>query len=344
MVTIRDWRKRCSSYGENFKFCERASSEYQVLESYFSLKILHRFGPCIILETRSNSVSPSDSVSQVGSGSIANFPVQHTFSQPSIQPPHYSHKILWMLEDCQKDSHNIVTESNKSRPAMEKAVQHEDGMLINAGEWHAIKVNVRVIASRDLLPLPIPCNTPISMKKKTKTYFTRYYLKQWNDAVLKLEEQEPLLALCAAHWKAEHVLNTILTGTSESNQKASMRRDDTSDLEDTAIPPPTSPSKTNTSSSKRRLLNPSLSKPKKKKTGKEKGAKDSVKRMSMVSFYMVYTNVIIIAAPPSITINNDTINKQLGLSMENAGTAAAATESRDKPNTRFTHSHCSLTT
>ena len=88
------------------------------------------------------------------------------------------------------------------------------------------------------------------MKKKTKTYFTRYYLKQWNNVVLKLEEQEPLLALCAAHWKAEHVLNTILTGTSESNQKASMRRDNASNLEDPAIPLPTSPSKMNTSSSK----------------------------------------------------------------------------------------------
>jgi len=217
---------------------------------------------------------------------------------------------------------------------MEKAVQHEDGTLINAGEWRAIKANARVIASRNLLPLPIPHNTPISMKKKTKTYFTRYYVKQWNDAVLKLEEQEPLLALYAAHWKAEHVLNTILTGTSESNQKASTRRDNASDLEDPAVPLPASPSKTNTSSSKHRLLNPSLSKPKeKKKTGKEKGAKDSVKCMSVVSFYMVYTNVIIIAAPPSITIDNDAINKQLGLSMENAGTTAAATESRDKPNT-----------
>ena len=104
-------------------------------------------------------------------------------------------------------------------------------------------------------------------------------------------------------------------------------------LEDPAVPLPTSPSKTNTSSSKRRLSNPSPSKPKKKKkTGKEKGAKDSVKHTSMVSFYMVYTNVIIIAAPPSITIDDDAINKQLGLSMKNAGTTAAATESQDKPN------------
>ncbi|KIJ92866.1 hypothetical protein K443DRAFT_13285, partial [Laccaria amethystina LaAM-08-1] len=51
--------------------------------------------------------------------------------------------------------------------------------------------------------------------------------------------------------------------------------------------------------------------------GKEKGVKDSKK-----------------ALPPSIIINDDAINKQLGLSTENAGTAAAAaTESSNKPNT-----------
>jgi hypothetical protein len=121
---------------------------------------------------------------------------------------------------------------------MEKAVRHEDGTLINVGEWRAIKANARAIASHDLLPLPLPCDTPFSTKKKTKTFFTKYYLKHWTDAVLKLEEQEPLLALCAAHWKAEHILNIILTGSSESNPQASTRREDVSDLDDPAVPHP----------------------------------------------------------------------------------------------------------
>jgi len=43
--------------------------------------------------------------------------------------------------------------------------------------------------------------------------------------------------------------------------------------------------------------------------------------------------MILVASPPSITINDDAINKQLGLSTENAGTTAAATESSNKPNT-----------
>jgi len=43
--------------------------------------------------------------------------------------------------------------------------------------------------------------------------------------------------------------------------------------------------------------------------------------------------MILVASPPSITINDIIINKQLGLSTENTGTGAAATESSDKPNT-----------
>jgi len=128
-------------------------------------------------------------------------------------------------------------------------------------------------------------DTPFSTKKKTKTFFTKYYLKHWTDTVLKLEEQEPLLALCAAHWKAKHILNTILTGSSKSNQKASARREDASDLDDPAVPPPTPCLKTNASSSKCCLSNPSPSKPKKKKkVGKEKGAKDSKKGTAIVAF------------------------------------------------------------
>ena len=121
-------------------------------------------------------------------------------------------------------------------------------MLINMGEWHTFKENARVIANHDLLPLLIPHNTPLSMKKKMKTFFTKYYFKHWTDTVLKLEEQEPLLTLCATQWKAEHVLNTILTGASD--QKASASKKDASDLDDPAISLPAPSLMTNPSGSK----------------------------------------------------------------------------------------------
>ena len=170
------------------------------------------------------------------------------------------------------------------------------------------------------------------MKKKTKTFFIKYRFKHWTDTVLKLEEQEPLLTLCATHWKAEHVLNTILTGASD--QKASASKKDASDVDDPAISLPTPSSMTNPSGSKRRLLNLSPTKPKKKKkTGKERGTKDSKKRTSIVFFYIVYTtDVILVASPPSIIIDDDAINKQLSLAMENTGTATTTAQSRDEPN------------
>ena len=215
---------------------------------------------------------------------------------------------------------------------MEKAIQHKDNTLINAGEWPAIKANARAIANRDLLPLPIPRDVPLSMKKKTKTFFTKYHFKHWTDAVLKLEEQEPLLTLCATHWKAEHILNAILTGASD--QKASMSKEDTSDLDDPAISLPTPSLMTNPSGSKRCLSNLSPTKPKKKKkTGKERGAKDSEKCTSIVFFYIVSTtDMILVVSPPSIIIDNNIINKQLSLATENTGTATTTAQSRDEPN------------
>ena len=90
---------------------------------------------------------------------------------------------------------------------------------------------------------------------------------------MKLKEQEPLLTLCATHWKAEHILNTILTGALD--QKASASKEDASDLDDPAVSLPAPSLMTNTSGSKWRLSNPSPTKlKKKKKTGKERGAKD----------------------------------------------------------------------
>ena len=168
--------------------------------------------------------------------------------------------------------------------------------------------------------------------EEDKKNFTKYHFKHWTDVVLKLKEQEPLLTLCATHWKAENVLKPILTGASD--QKVSMSEEDASDLDDPAVSLPTPSSMTNPSGSKCWLSNPSPTKPKKKKKpGKESGAKDSKKCTSIVFFYMVYTTyMILVASPHSIIINDNAINKQLSLAMENTGTAATTTQFRDEPN------------
>jgi hypothetical protein len=93
---------------------------------------------------------------------------------------------------------------------MEQAIRHEDGTMISLGEWAAIKATARFV-KMELLALPDPRDRRAKGQKKTKIYFRSFYQTEWEAAIQKMESQQPLLALCAAHWKADHVLgNTLL--------------------------------------------------------------------------------------------------------------------------------------
>jgi hypothetical protein len=96
---------------------------------------------------------------------------------------------------------------------MQRSIRHADGTAISRGEWTSIKASARLILL-DLLRLPPPqdpCNR--SIKKdlpKTKTYFRNFFPIEWQKALVDLETLQPLIALCAPHWKAEHVLGNML--------------------------------------------------------------------------------------------------------------------------------------
>jgi hypothetical protein len=97
---------------------------------------------------------------------------------------------------------------------MEQAIRHADGTLITTSEYAAIKATGRMI-KMELLSLPPSRDRRAKDRQKTKTYFRTYYPKEWDAALMKMETQQPLLALCAARWKADHVLgNTLLVKAS----------------------------------------------------------------------------------------------------------------------------------
>jgi len=97
---------------------------------------------------------------------------------------------------------------------MEQAIRHLDGTLITSGEWSAIRATARKIKT-DLLALPAPRDRRAKDRPKTKTYYRSFFPKEWDAALEKMEQLQPLLALCAAHWKADHVLgNTLLVRSS----------------------------------------------------------------------------------------------------------------------------------
>ena len=97
---------------------------------------------------------------------------------------------------------------------MEQAVRHSDGTMITSGEWTAIKATARMIKA-DLLALPPPRDKRAKDRPKTKTYYRSFFSKDWDTALERMEQHQPLLALCAAHWKADHILgNTLLVKSS----------------------------------------------------------------------------------------------------------------------------------
>ncbi|KAM6497738.1 hypothetical protein JOM56_005686 [Amanita muscaria] len=64
----------------------------------------------------------------------------------------------------------------------------------------------------------------------TKSFFRTFFHNEWIDAILQLEELQPLLTYCAGHWKAEAVLQNMLDSlcTKEGNDRV----DDIDDADD----------------------------------------------------------------------------------------------------------------
>jgi hypothetical protein len=100
---------------------------------------------------------------------------------------------------------------------MERAIRHPDGSMISNGEWSAIRTSARRI-KETLYQLERPRQIRgRGQPPKTKSYFRKYFPAQWRAAIQEWEAEQPLLALCTANWKAEHVLgNSLLVRSTNS--------------------------------------------------------------------------------------------------------------------------------
>lgn len=174
--------------------------------------------------SRSASLAPSDSLSQAPSrvSSLA-LPSISPFHQPASRPDDYPPEVLWCLEDCKRDHDVKISPGNESRPPMQSAIRNADGTLISDGVWDAIKLSSRHVA-HSLLSIDLKGRN--ANRSKTKQLFKSFFNAEWNEALTQLEQMQPLLRLCAAHWKADHVLgNTLVSMTSaQSSTRTSTKR------------------------------------------------------------------------------------------------------------------------
>ena len=70
-----------------------------------------------------------------------------------MRPADLPVEVLWTFKDYKADPDVNVTQSNASRPPMEKAIHRGDGMIITPSEWNAIKTTVCMV-KMELLQLP----------------------------------------------------------------------------------------------------------------------------------------------------------------------------------------------
>ena len=142
-----------------------------------------------------------------------------------------------------------TTGTNKSWPKMDKSVRHEDGTLISKGEWASILGTANEV-KKDLLSLPHRKGRT-SCDSRTRTYFHKNFPKEWDSAIDKMENLEPLLGLCTLHWKAEHIIGSVLLRSHGSKSSDDHTQDEESEGNECPQSPASSSQKRRGSSSLR---------------------------------------------------------------------------------------------
>ncbi|EGN97211.1 hypothetical protein SERLA73DRAFT_74922 [Serpula lacrymans var. lacrymans S7.3] len=123
------------------------------------------------------------------------------------RPDQYPFEILWEFDDCKKDKDAGLTAQNPARPAIERAT--------------TIKATTRV-AQNKLEQLPLPkCRS----QKWSRNYYLSAYPAQWAAIIQEMDQQQPLLALCSNHWKAEHVLGQMLRSSKLVDEEQEQERE-----------------------------------------------------------------------------------------------------------------------
>lgn len=105
-------------------------------------------------------------------------------------------------------------------------IRTTDGRMVDLGVYRAMKVTARAIISDELYSLPILSDHP-----RTMVFYRKFYPHQWETAILRLEEREPLIGLCAAHWKAEYLLGSLLLANASNANRKKRRLEEQNDAE-----------------------------------------------------------------------------------------------------------------
>ncbi|KAH9173881.1 hypothetical protein EDB89DRAFT_1905039 [Lactarius sanguifluus] len=188
-----------------------------------------------ISSTTTSSLRLSESASQVSSGG-AQLRSPLPSPQPLIRPDCYPPSVIWTQEDCKANPAVGCSASNQSRPPMQRAVQHEDGVMISELEWKDICQSAAIIARSHVEPLKQHPRAVVGKMHK-KGFIKKTFPDVWYEALIVLERSAPSLSLCTLNWKADMVLGAVLD---KSSDPVPPSRPLTPSLVTSSSPPPSS--------------------------------------------------------------------------------------------------------
>ena len=157
---------------------------------------------------------------------------------PSIRPEFLPVSVLWYADDCKKPPEyaKIFSATNKSRAKMHIALRRANGEQLSFHEYQNIR-EVADLVVRNLCNMYSKDPRAAGAKTTTKTNFKSIYFTEYRKAVLELEAAEPILRLCAHHWKAE-----VMIGQAFLRRGGNDKTNDTTNALESSNAPTTSSS------------------------------------------------------------------------------------------------------
>ena len=75
------------------------------------------------------------------------------YPRPLERPEEYPVSILWTLEACKNDPTVNVSDTNRSRPSMQRSIRYENGKIISESDWKSLREAAIHIARTHLMSL-----------------------------------------------------------------------------------------------------------------------------------------------------------------------------------------------
>ena len=139
--------------------------------------------------------------------------VTRRLGNSSERPHHLPVLVLWTLSDAKRDEAIKMMQSNQSHPSIHQLCQKADGTVVDEIAYSNIRASGRHVIAYMLMPCTAKYQdtNPEKPGQCNKTFFKAHFQDAWLESLLQLEVLQPILGLCAEHYKAEFVLQSVLT-------------------------------------------------------------------------------------------------------------------------------------